>query len=162
MVGWHHWPNGHEFEQASGDGEGQGSLACCSPMGLQSPTRLSDWINKKMFLYLCFPSLFLFQCHNIFLLSFPFALHSPLFPLPPFLPPSPFLSFSFFLSNLPFLFTCLMRSGDNLIRDCLLWEYPPWGMSAKADWACLPGWCWSHRNSFTCLLFSNLCQAERG
>ena len=31
-------------------------------------------------------------------------------------PPSPFLSFSFFLSNLPFLFTCLMRSGDNLIR----------------------------------------------
>lgn len=53
--------------------------------------------------------------------------------------PPPFLSFCFFLSNLPFLFTCLMRSGDNLIRDCLLWEYIPWGMSAKADWACLPG-----------------------
>ena len=31
--GWHHWLNGHEFEQASGDGEGQGSLACCSPWG---------------------------------------------------------------------------------------------------------------------------------
>ena len=31
MVGWHHWLNGHEFEQALGDGEGQGSLACCSP-----------------------------------------------------------------------------------------------------------------------------------
>ena len=31
MVGWHHWLNGHEFEQAPGDGEGQGSLACCSP-----------------------------------------------------------------------------------------------------------------------------------
>ena len=30
MVGWHHWLNGHEFEQALGDGEGQGSLACCS------------------------------------------------------------------------------------------------------------------------------------
>ena len=30
-VGQHHWLNGHEFEQASGDGEGQGSLACCSP-----------------------------------------------------------------------------------------------------------------------------------
>ena len=30
MVGWHHWLNGHEFEQAPGDGEGQGSLACCS------------------------------------------------------------------------------------------------------------------------------------
>ena len=31
MVGWHHWLNGHEFEQAPGDGEGQGSLACCNP-----------------------------------------------------------------------------------------------------------------------------------
>ena len=33
MVGWHHRLNGHEFEQALGDGEGQGSLACCSPWG---------------------------------------------------------------------------------------------------------------------------------
>ena len=31
MVGWHHQLNGHELEQAPGDGEGQGSLACCSP-----------------------------------------------------------------------------------------------------------------------------------
>ena len=31
MVGWHHRLNGHEFEQAPGDGDGQGSLACCSP-----------------------------------------------------------------------------------------------------------------------------------
>ena len=31
MVGWHHQLNGHEFEQTLGDGEGQGSLACCSP-----------------------------------------------------------------------------------------------------------------------------------
>ena len=31
MVGWHHRLNGHESEQALGDGEGQGSLACCSP-----------------------------------------------------------------------------------------------------------------------------------
>ena len=30
MVGWHHRLNGHEFEQAPGDGEGQGSLACCT------------------------------------------------------------------------------------------------------------------------------------
>ena len=28
-VGWHHRLNGHEFEQTLGDGEGQGSLACC-------------------------------------------------------------------------------------------------------------------------------------
>ena len=31
MVGWHHRLNAHEFEQALGDGEEQGSLACCSP-----------------------------------------------------------------------------------------------------------------------------------
>ena len=31
MVGWHHWLKGHEFEQTLGAGEGQGSLACCSP-----------------------------------------------------------------------------------------------------------------------------------
>ena len=33
MVGWHHLLNGHESEQTLGDGEGQGSLACCSPWG---------------------------------------------------------------------------------------------------------------------------------
>ena len=35
MVGWRHRLNGHEFEQTPGDGEGQGSLACCSPMRSQ-------------------------------------------------------------------------------------------------------------------------------
>ena len=33
MVGWHHWLDGHEFEQAPRIGEGQGSLTCCSPWG---------------------------------------------------------------------------------------------------------------------------------
>ena len=33
MVGWHHGLNGHESEQALGDSEGPGSLACCSPWG---------------------------------------------------------------------------------------------------------------------------------
>ena len=33
MVGWHHLLNGHEFEQTSGVGDGQGGLACCSPRG---------------------------------------------------------------------------------------------------------------------------------
>ena len=31
IVGWHHWFNGHEFEQTLGDSKRQGSLACCSP-----------------------------------------------------------------------------------------------------------------------------------
>ena len=35
MVGWHHWHNGHEFEETLGDSEGQGSLVCFSPWGLQ-------------------------------------------------------------------------------------------------------------------------------
>ena len=33
MVEWHHRVNGHEFEQALGAGDGQGSLVCCSPWG---------------------------------------------------------------------------------------------------------------------------------
>ena len=32
-IGWHHWLNGHEFKQDPGNGERQGSLACCSPRG---------------------------------------------------------------------------------------------------------------------------------
>ena len=35
MVRWHHWLNGHKFEQALGVGDGQGSLVCCSPWGHQ-------------------------------------------------------------------------------------------------------------------------------
>ena len=33
MVVWHHWLDGHEFEQVLEVGDGQGSLACCSPWG---------------------------------------------------------------------------------------------------------------------------------
>ena len=33
MVGWHHQLDGREFEQAPGVGDGQESLACCSPRG---------------------------------------------------------------------------------------------------------------------------------
>ena len=35
MVGQHHQFNGHELGQTPGDGEGQGSLACCSPLGYE-------------------------------------------------------------------------------------------------------------------------------
>ena len=47
-AGWHHQLNGHEFEQTPGVGEGQGSLACCSPRGhkeLDTSERLN---NKKI------------------------------------------------------------------------------------------------------------------
>ena len=36
MVEWHYQINGHEFEVTLGDGEGQGSLVCCSPWGHKS------------------------------------------------------------------------------------------------------------------------------
>ena len=42
MVGWHHRLNVHEFEQAPEDGEGQRSLACCSPRGHKEWTWLSE------------------------------------------------------------------------------------------------------------------------
>ena len=42
IVGWHHRFNGHEFESAPRDGEGQGSLVCCSPWGRKEWTWLSD------------------------------------------------------------------------------------------------------------------------
>ena len=44
MFGWHHQLNGHEFEQALGVGDGQGSLACCVVHGVSNSwTRLSNW-----------------------------------------------------------------------------------------------------------------------
>ena len=41
MVGWHHQLNGHEFEQAPGVGDEQGSLACCNPLGHKTLMRLN-------------------------------------------------------------------------------------------------------------------------
>ena len=46
MVEWHHWLNGQEFEQAPGDGEGQGGLACCSPWG-HKESDTTERLNKK-------------------------------------------------------------------------------------------------------------------
>ena len=46
---WHHWLNEHEFEQTLGDGEGQGSLARCSPWGhKESDTTEQLKNNQKM------------------------------------------------------------------------------------------------------------------
>ena len=42
MIGWHHWLDGHESEQAPGVGDGQGNLMCCSPWVTNSWTPLSD------------------------------------------------------------------------------------------------------------------------
>ena len=46
MVGWYHRLNGQEFEQAPGDGEGQGSLVCCSPWG-RKESDTTEWLNNN-------------------------------------------------------------------------------------------------------------------
>ena len=50
MSGWHHRLNGHEFEQAPGVGNGQGSLACCSPWGRKE----SDTTERLHFTQWCY------------------------------------------------------------------------------------------------------------
>ena len=61
--GWHHWLNGHEFEQALGVGYGQGGLACCGPWVTKSRTWLNDWIELSMVLPTrARPSLSYHQC----------------------------------------------------------------------------------------------------
>ena len=47
IVGWHQQLNGHELEQTPGNGEGQGSLACCSPW---DPKELDmiEWLNNNI------------------------------------------------------------------------------------------------------------------
>ena len=44
MVGWHHWLNAHEFEQAPGVDDGQVILVCCSPWG-HKESDMTEWLN---------------------------------------------------------------------------------------------------------------------
>ena len=48
VVSRHHWFNGHEFEHAPGDGEGQGSLACCGPWGCKELDTTERLNNNKL------------------------------------------------------------------------------------------------------------------
>ena len=48
MVGWHHRLNGHEFEQALGESDGQGSLVCCSPWGRRDSDTTESLNNKNL------------------------------------------------------------------------------------------------------------------
>ena len=49
MVGWHHQLYGHEFEQALGVGDGQGSLVCRSPWG-HKESDMTEWLNWTDFI----------------------------------------------------------------------------------------------------------------
>ena len=46
MVGWHYQLNGHEFQQAQGDGEGQRSMECYSPWGCKE-WDMTEQLNNK-------------------------------------------------------------------------------------------------------------------
>ena len=48
MIGWHHWHNGHKSGQTPGDGEGQGSLACCSPWGCKKSDK-TEQLNNNVY-----------------------------------------------------------------------------------------------------------------
>ena len=56
MVGWHHQIKEHEFEQALGDGDGQGSLECCSQWG-RKELEMTERLNNKIYEFnVMFPS----------------------------------------------------------------------------------------------------------
>ena len=50
MIGWHHWLNGHEFEQTQGDSDGQRSLACCSPCRIEHDLATEQWQQAEAFM----------------------------------------------------------------------------------------------------------------
>ena len=52
MAGWHQWLDGHEFEQAPGVSDGQGSLACCSTWGCKE-SDMTEWLNWTGNLTIC-------------------------------------------------------------------------------------------------------------
>ena len=54
IAGWHHQLNGHEFEQALGDGDGQGGLACYSPWGCRVGHTEETELNVKIFCLLLY------------------------------------------------------------------------------------------------------------
>ena len=48
VVGWHHWLNGHQFEQTLGDNEGQGRMVCFSPSSCKELDTTDDWTTTKI------------------------------------------------------------------------------------------------------------------
>ena len=74
MIGWHHQLDGHEFEQAPGVGDGQGSVECCSPWGCKE-LDLTEPNWKILYALLIHPSMLICNIWQplIFLLSPNFA-----------------------------------------------------------------------------------------
>ena len=77
MVGWHHQLNGHEFEQALRDGDGQGSLLCCSPWGHKESDMTERLNNNKLVQF----SSVQFSCSVVLTLCDPMDCSMPNFPV---------------------------------------------------------------------------------
>ena len=69
MTGWHHPHYGHEFEHVPGDGEGQGSLVCCSPWGCKE-LDMTQRLNNNNNILEELPLIFFFQGLEVILLLF--------------------------------------------------------------------------------------------
>ena len=81
MAGWHHQLiNGHEFGQALGDAEEQGSLACCNPWG-HKKLDMTEWLNWTELMIICW----VLPCRRFFIFIFsfmPLDFKSKPFPIP--------------------------------------------------------------------------------
>ena len=75
IVGWHPQLEGHEFEQALGVDDGQGSLACCSPWGCKE-LHMTEWTELSY--------IFCLWCHSLYLPAYPFIAYYSWFYLFPF------------------------------------------------------------------------------
>ena len=67
MVRWHHWLDGHEFGWTPGVGDGQGSLACCSPWGHKESdtTEELNWVEQPEQLLLRISQVLLLPCFKV-------------------------------------------------------------------------------------------------
>ena len=65
MVGGHYQLNGHEFEQAPGDGEGQGGLTCYSPWSRKELDTTEPLKNNSSIIPLHFPTYEIIQCPKV-------------------------------------------------------------------------------------------------
>ena len=70
MIAWHHQLDGHEFEQALGVGDGQGSLVCCSPWD-RKESDMTEWLNWPELIFFTYGSVFVSMFLSQFVLPSP-------------------------------------------------------------------------------------------
>ena len=124
---WHHWFNGHQFEQAPGVGKGQGRLVCCSPWGPKNLDMIERLNNKTCIMILSrFNSVTFLTFPNppaLFLSSFSFLSNSEIDSSKTFLSLK-----SFYCSHLPefwnWLLAYSMEKAMAPLSSTLAWKIP--------------------------------------